>query len=96
MEAMKVTFAEQDESFIKRQVEQGYYANATEVVRDAVRRLRENTPQARLAVALEAAEKSAEEGRTNELTPERLAALRDRAISRAQNGEEIRHSDATP
>jgi antitoxin ParD1/3/4 len=93
---MKINFADRDEHFIRMQVEQGYYSNATELVRDAVRRLRENTPQVRLATALEAAEQSAAAGRTHEFTPERLSEIRNRAISRTQQGESIRHPDATP
>ena len=38
---MHIRFAEIDEGFIKSQVESGFYTNETEVVRDAVRRLRE-------------------------------------------------------
>jgi antitoxin ParD1/3/4 len=90
---MKITFAEQDENFIRMQVEQGFYSNATELVRDAVRRLRENTPQARLSAALEAAEQSVAAGRTQELTSERLMDIRSRAIVRAQHGEPIAHSE---
>jgi antitoxin ParD1/3/4 len=39
---MHVRFAEIDENFIAEAVRSGFYANATELVRDAVRRLREN------------------------------------------------------
>jgi len=38
---MHVRFADADQNFISSQAEQGFYSNETEVVRDAVRRLRE-------------------------------------------------------
>lgn len=38
---MNITFASKDEAYIRQMVEEGYYSNATELIRDAVRRLRE-------------------------------------------------------
>ncbi|KAF0101739.1 MAG: hypothetical protein FD163_1196 [Hyphomonadaceae bacterium] len=38
---MNINFPPVDEKFIKSKIENGYYSNATELVRDAVRRLRE-------------------------------------------------------
>jgi antitoxin ParD1/3/4 len=38
---MNINFAPIDESFIKNKIEEGYYSDATELVRDAVRKLRE-------------------------------------------------------
>lgn len=38
---MHIRFAEADERFIKSQVSEGFYTNETELVRDAVRRMRE-------------------------------------------------------
>ncbi len=38
---MNVIFDPVDESYIKAKIEDGFYSNATEFVRDAVRRLRE-------------------------------------------------------
>jgi len=40
---MHVRFTEVDETFITEAVRSGFYANASELVRDAVRRLREHT-----------------------------------------------------
>ncbi len=37
-----------DEKYLKGKVESGYYSNASEAVRDAVRRMRENDEQRRL------------------------------------------------
>jgi putative addiction module CopG family antidote len=40
---------EKDRQFIKNQVMEGYYASEIEVVRDAVRRLREKTQEEKLS-----------------------------------------------
>ncbi len=55
-----------DENVIKSKVEDGYYSNATELVRDAVRRLREleDVKHNRLSNALELGDKAVREGRT--------------------------------
>ena len=40
---MNISFAPVADAFIRQMVETGYYGNATELVRDAVRRLREES-----------------------------------------------------
>lgn len=63
---MNIQFASVDEQFIKSMVEHGYYSNATELVRDAVRRLRENQGNMRLQqlqAALNAGEEDIAAGR---------------------------------
>lgn len=93
---MKIAFAEQDELYIKRQVESGFYSNATELVRDAVRRLRESDQRTRLLAALELGEKAIEEGRTTPYTPEFMAESKERAKKRAGNGEKAVRPDVVP
>lgn len=52
---MNIIFPPVDENYIKSKIDEGYYSNATELVRDAVRRLREldEARSDRLRVALE-------------------------------------------
>ena len=53
---MRIEFPQIDDVFIRNQITAGYYHNATELVRDAVRRLRENAEaaqQGRLVAALQ-------------------------------------------
>jgi len=38
---MNINFPPVDKSYIKAKVKSGFYANATELIRDAVRRMRE-------------------------------------------------------
>lgn len=52
---MQVRFPEVDENYIKSKVEAGYYTNETEVVRDAIRRMREAEKYYEKLEALQAA-----------------------------------------
>jgi antitoxin ParD1/3/4 len=71
---MNINFPPADEKFIKSQVAAGYYTNATEVVRDAVRRARKQIDEeyearlARLNAALQRGRDDADAGRTVEYT----------------------------
>ncbi len=59
-----VGFAEQDELFIKQQVASGIYSSAAELIKEAVRHLRESQQDnAELIAALELGERDIEEGR---------------------------------
>ena len=79
---MNINFAAIDENFIKDKVADGYYSNATELVRDAVRRLRESEDQAmvRLKAALEEGERDIREGRVKEYTPGYVHEIAERVL----------------
>jgi antitoxin ParD1/3/4 len=67
---MHVRFAEVDEHFIEEAVRSGFYANATELVRDAVRRLREqNAVNSPFYQAVMEGIRDIDNGRTQPLTP---------------------------
>lgn len=68
---MNIVFPPVDESYIRAKIDDGFYCNATELVRDAVRRLREfdDTKYARLMKALEVGEQAMREGRGEVYTP---------------------------
>lgn len=63
---MNINFPAVDENYIKSKVEAGFYSNATELVRDAVRRMRERDlgMSPRLLKALELGEADIRSGRT--------------------------------
>jgi len=69
---MNIMFPPVDNSYIKAKVRDGFYSNATELVRDAVRRLREfdDNKYARFIKALE--DRAIKEGRTKPYTPQLL------------------------
>lgn len=94
---MKVSFAEVDETYIRNKVDDGYYSSVTEVIRDAVRRLRESeTGQSRLLSALEQGERSIQQGRHSPFTSETMGEIKERALKRLENGETATRRDVTP
>jgi putative addiction module CopG family antidote len=74
---MNIIFSLKDESYIKNMVEQGFYHNATEFVRDAVRRMREREEANSfiLAQALEIGEIAYKKGEFDEYSPKLLENL---------------------
>lgn len=85
---MNINFPPVDKRFIENVVEDGYYSNVTEAVRDAVRRMREefHRKHERLAAALEAGDRAIREGRTVPYTPEFLDDCEKRARENVVNG----------
>lgn len=85
---MNIIFAEVDKRFIEAMVDGGSYINATELVRDAVRRMREEEDRKyeRLMKALEAGEQSLREHGGKLYTPELLEQIDREAVRRAAEG----------
>ncbi|SAL06672.1 hypothetical protein AWB78_08184 [Caballeronia calidae] len=93
---MNINFAPVDENFIKQSVEGGLYSNANELVRDAVRRLRESEERnVQLITALQLGEDDIAAGRTRTYSMGIMQGVRERAINRAASREKPK-SDATP
>jgi len=83
---MNINFPPVDDGYIKSKVESGYYSNATEMVRDAVRRMREQDGHhGRLLAALEIGERDIAAGRTVSYTPELLQQVEQEARIHAAN-----------
>jgi antitoxin ParD1/3/4 len=85
---MNIMFPSVDESYIKAKVRDGFYSNATELVCDAVRRLREfdDSKYARLMTALEEGEMAIKEGHTEPYTPYLLDQIEQDARHAAAEG----------
>lgn len=84
---MNINFPPVDDAYIKTKVESGYYSNATEMVRDAVRRMREQDDQhGRLLAALELGERDIAAGRTFRYTPDLLKEIEQEARTHAAQG----------
>ena len=85
---MNIIFPPVDESYIKAKVHDGFYSNATELVRDAVRRLREfdDNKYARLMTALDEGDRAIKEGRTESYTPQLLEQIEQDARQAAAEG----------
>jgi antitoxin ParD1/3/4 len=94
---MHVRFADVDENFIKTEVQGGFYTNETELVRDAVRRMREEKEHARrFQEAIAKGIRAVERGETVALTPDLLQEIKQDAIRKARNGESYSSTDAIP
>ena len=94
---MHVRFADVDENFIKTEVQGGFYTNETELVRDAVRRMREEKERARrFQEAIAKGIRAVERGETVALTPDLLQEIKQDAIRKARNGEPYSSTDAIP
>jgi antitoxin ParD1/3/4 len=94
---MHVRFADVDENFIKTEVQGGFYTNETELVRDAVRRMREEKERARrFQEAVSKGVQAVERGETHALTPDFLQEIKQDAIRKARNGEPYSSTDAIP
>jgi len=85
---MQINFSPVDEKFIRQSVDGGLYSNATELVRDAVRRLRESEERhAELMAAVQLGEDDIAHGRTRTYSRELVRSVRERAFNRAASGE---------
>ena len=85
---MNIVFPPVDESYIRAKVADGFYSNATELVRDAVRRLREidDGKYARLMAALDVGEQAVRDGQTEPYTPQLLDEIELEARQHAAEG----------
>lgn len=79
---MHIRFAEMDEQFIRAQIASGYYTNETELVRDAVRRMRESTPPFYTAVM--EGEAAIARGETTPYSPALMNTIKKRAATKAK------------
>jgi antitoxin ParD1/3/4 len=94
---MHVRFADVDENFITTEVQGGFYTNETELVRDAVRRMREEKERARrFQEAVAKGVQAVERGETVALTPDLLQDIKQNAIRKARNCEPYSSTDAIP
>lgn len=88
---MNINFPPVDEEFIKSKIDTGYYSNATELVRDAVRRLRqEDEKRQELLAALRVGEAQIARGETVRYTPQLLDRLAQEAIGNAKNNKPVK------
>lgn len=93
---MQVRFATVDESYIKTMVRNGYYTTENELVRDAVRRMREQDEKRyRFLAAVQIGDGEIENGETVAYTDALLDQLTQRVLRRAVE-KDTPSSDVTP
>ena len=94
---MHVRFPDVDENFIKTEIQSGFYTNETELVRDAVRRMREEKERARhFQAAVIQGVQAVDRGETVVLTPDLLYEIKQDGIRKAKNNEPYSCTDAMP
>ena len=87
---MHVNLSPEMEGFIKEKVASGFYGNATEVIRDAIRRMQ--TDDARIAAwqaAVAKGDAELDRGEGAAFTPELLSALTQSAIDSLHSADPI-------
>lgn len=94
---MHIRFADVDEKFMKDQVHDGYYSNETELIRDAVRRMREgDEKKKRFYGAVLLGDEAIERGETVTLTPKLIENIKKSAIAKAKKNKAFNNTDALP
>jgi antitoxin ParD1/3/4 len=94
---MHVNLSPEMEGFIKAKVATGFYGNATEVIRDAIRRMQveeKRVTEFRAAVARGDAQLNAGQG--IRYTPEVSANILKEGLARANANESVTNSDVLP
>jgi len=94
---MHVRFPDVDENYIKGKVQSGFYTSEIEVVRDAVRRMREEEERiARFQAAVQIGDEQIERGDTVPYSKALLDQISQRAVERAKQGIKIDNPDVLP
>ena len=88
--SMHVNLSPEMEGFVKGKVETGFYGNATEVIRDALRRMQaEDNRIAAWQAAVKIGDDQLAHGEGIAYTPATLEGITDSAISTMHSGEPI-------
>jgi len=86
--AMHVNLSPEMEGFIKNQVASGFYGNATEVIRDAIRRMQaEDSRRVAWQAAIQKGDRQLDRGEGIAYTPETMNDITQRALSALHNGQ---------
>jgi len=84
---MNINFPSVDETYIKQKVDDGFYSNATELVRDAVRHLREADEQRQAwLAAVQVGDDQIARGEYRPYTPELFEEIKRNARDKVKRG----------
>jgi antitoxin ParD1/3/4 len=84
---MNINFPAVDETYIKQKVESGFYSNVTELVRDAVRRMREADEQRQaFLAAAQIGDEQIARGQYRVYTPELFEEIKRNAPDKVKRG----------
>ena len=88
--SMHVNLSGEMEAYIKGKVASGFYGNATEVIRDAVRRMQEaEAHRERFRAAVAVGETDVDAGRVTPYTPELMEEIFQEALANIGSDEPI-------
>jgi len=93
---MHINLSPEMEKFVQSKVDTGFYSNATEVIRDAIRRMREEDERiASMRAALERGDAQLDNGQGTAYTPELMQRVAAKAKGNARRGKKV-SPDVTP
>lgn len=88
--SMHVNLSSEMEAYVKGKVASGFYGNATEVIRDAIRRMQEDEERReRLRAAVVIGEADFAAGRYERYTPELMEKIFQEALAKPDDDEPI-------
>jgi len=94
--AMHINLSPEIEQYLQAKVGTGFYSNASEVVRDAIRRMwTEDENLEKLRAAVQVGEAQFERGEGVPYSPERLETITEKALSNARKNKKV-SADVTP
>jgi len=93
---MHINLSPEIERYLQSKVEKGFYKNPSDVIRDAIRRMREEEEKLQaLRAAVQAGDKQLEQGEGITYTPELLDKIKEKAFENARKRKKI-NRDVTP
>ncbi len=93
---MHINLSPEVEKYLQSKVDTGFYSNASEVVRDAIRRMREEDEKLeKLLAAVKLGDEQLDRGEGIAYTKDRLAHITAKAFDNAMNGKKVK-SDVKP
>lgn len=93
---MHINLSPEIEQYLQVKVGTGFYSNASEVVRDAIRRMwEEDQKLEKLRAAVQIGDEQLDRGEGLSYSASRLEAITEKALSNARNGKKV-SADVTP
>lgn len=93
---MHINLSPEMEQYLQSKVGTGFYSNASEVVRDAIRRMREEDEKlAALRAAVQVGDEQIDRGEGVPYTQERLETITAKALANARQGKKV-NPDVAP
>ena len=93
---MHINLSTEMEQYLQTKVQTGFYGNASEVVRDAIRKMwEEDEKLVALRAAVQVGDAQIDRGEGIPYTPDRLAAITAKALANASQGKKV-NPDVAP